>query len=369
MLAVVLLLVAAEPIVAAEPVVAADAGEATAVEHELGETRSDGSGRLLTATTAEPVATPRVIAERALPAVLEGGLSWRDEKGCLSCHRGAVAAWAVRSAMAADLQFDRDRGRELLSWTDDWTSLLAPEKRTDADQQDTLRRESDAVAQLLLSRLNRSEDVAALRAAMQPDGTWKAGGQLPLQDRPAGETTDVSTAWVRYALGVATESNAAETVAASPPHGVLPRRDPTTTEWVAVHLLLAASRPPSDPDADAARLVEQLLELQADDGGWPWKIGRASDALGTGIAMYALVQAVDSSAGEGRADEIEAALAAAVAFLDRTQTAIGGWRVAGTKRSARGRVTETASYWGTSWAVIALLAVDDQRESRSAVDR
>ncbi len=45
----------------------------------------------------------------------------------------------------------------------------------------------------------------------------------------------------------------------------------------------------------------------------------------------------------------------ATQFLLSTQQADGSWQVKGTKQGRKDRVEETACYWGTAWAAIALL--------------
>lgn len=42
-------------------------------------------------------------------------------------------------------------------------------------------------------------------------------------------------------------------------------------------------------------------------------------------------------------------------ILVRTQLKDGSWAVKGTKESKKGRVEETASYWGAAWATRGLL--------------
>ena len=99
----------------------------------------------------------------------------------------------------------------------------------------------------------------------------------------------------------------------------------------------------SDPDAMPKAQAWQAVKA---DGGWAWTIGEESDALGTGIAMYALLRsglAADSNV-----------LRTAQRYLVSTQEENGSWAVKGTKKNKKAKVQETASYWGTTWAVLAL---------------
>jgi len=45
----------------------------------------------------------------------------------------------------------------------------------------------------------------------------------------------------------------------------------------------------------------------------------------------------------------------AVEFLTSSQNDDGSWDVKGTKNAKKDHVEETSTYWGTTWAVIALL--------------
>ena len=84
-----------------------------------------------------------------------------------------------------------------------------------------------------------------------------------------------------------------------------------------------------------------------DDGGWGWILNHESDALATGMVLYALNQS-------GIAPKQERILKA-VEFLTSSQNDDGSWDVKGTKNAKKDHVEETSTYWGTTWAVIALL--------------
>ena len=295
---------------------------------------------------------PRQIAAKAIPYVLDAGERWQRQKDCLSCHRVAMTSWALNAAAREGIAFDPDRGDALRDWTADWRSVVNPKRRDDTSRKDALRGEPDTIAQLLLaSAVEKGRSVVdddyadQLLAARLDDGTWPATGQLPLQDRPEPETHAVTTGWVLVALHDAGRADTAElrTVLATLPDP----SDAATSETAAVRLLLDALG--GDESATAER--DRLLRLQNDDGGWPWRIGGESDALGTGIALYALARSETTTDDPAVAD--------AVAWLAETQQASGRWSVPGTKRTAGGRITETASYWGTCWAVIGLLEFAD----------
>ncbi len=177
----------------------------------------------------------------------------------------------------------------------------------------------------------------------QADGSWKPGGQLPSQKRPLAETADVSTMWLALALASqdaegpprAALDKALKHIATSPPG--------KSVEWYAVRLLLATRR---RDQVTMTAMSEKLRAAQQSDGGWGWLIDEPSDALGTGLAVYALLQS-----GVARDDE---AIRCGQRFLIDTQRDDGAWDVHGTKANKRKAVQETAAYWGAAWATLAL---------------
>jgi squalene-hopene/tetraprenyl-beta-curcumene cyclase len=116
-----------------------------------------------------------------------------------------------------------------------------------------------------------------------------------------------------------------------------------STEWWATRLMLERC----DGSADKADVLRaELLKRQRADGGWGWLCDDDSDALGTGIALYAL-----------RQDKMSAAspeIAKARQFLIKTQTGDGSWPVRGTKQNKKDHIEPTTTFWGTCWAVIGL---------------
>ncbi|MDB4621780.1 hypothetical protein OAG82_02865 [Rubripirellula sp.] len=86
--------------------------------------------------------------------------------------------------------------------------------------------------------------------------------------------------------------------------------------------------------------------------GWGWLTTESSDALATGMAIYALSRHSN--------DNRERSILKAVTFLTESQTSDGSWQVPGTKKTARNKPTPTSNYWGTAWAVIGLLESENR---------
>jgi squalene-hopene/tetraprenyl-beta-curcumene cyclase len=176
----------------------------------------------------------------------------------------------------------------------------------------------------------------------EEDGSWKPGGQLPFQKRPKPETTAVTTMWLALALADHDTVQNSRVAVCRALEFIKSSEPGKSTEWYVARLLLAR-RLGDRENVDAT--VKELRNQQQKDGGWGWIIGEQSDALATGMSLYVLLRA-----GVGDMNTISRAKR----FLIDGQQEDGSWPVAGTKQKKRDRIEETATYWGTTWAVLAL---------------
>ena len=110
----------------------------------------------------------------------------------------------------------------------------------------------------------------------------------------------------------------------------------------APHLRALASRPVT---LTTGFMAPEAYTLAAALDGWI--ADESSDALATGMSLYALGQTGPSSSPE---------ITKAREFLRGSQLESGRWDVPGTKTSAKGNSTPTSTYWGTAWAVVGLLS-------------
>ncbi|QDU36022.1 Prenyltransferase and squalene oxidase repeat protein [Maioricimonas rarisocia] len=311
---------------------------------------------LLSATqAAADQAALHETVSKAIPYVAAKGVEWIEEKDCVSCHRVSLMTWALLDAKQHG--FEVDAG-ELSGWRTWSREALLSER----DEGDDLvgSRNTEALSHILWAERDQSDRpldgfVALIRQTQKEDGTWPAGGQLPMQKRPADETAHVSTMWNVLALGTtgdaddeALRSQALETVTSV--------EQAESTEWHALRLLIAVQ----SRDADViARWTERLQKHQREDGGWGWRVEDDSDALGTGMALYALSEAGVPSDHDS--------IRRAVDFLTTTQNDDGSWTVRNTKEKKKTRPAETATYWGTCWAVIGLVATLDEPAAATTV--
>lgn len=293
--------------------------------------------------------------EASLPLIRTAGAAWISEKDCLSCHQIPFMVWSLNAAADAGIETDREQLADWNSWSTDWKNMASPETRNESEQRTTLESSNDTVAQLLIGlravelppELSQN-GVEALFASQQQDGLWKSGGQLPLQKRPKSETREVSSLWALAALAsrLSSTNERLQNARRQFQSALKAEHRPQSTEWWAMRLVVADLLKDT---ATATEAANQLLKIQQKDGSWGWLIKDPGDALGTSMAVYALARH-----GMKRTDP---AIERAISFLIESQTEEGGWRVNGTKAGSRSSVTDTAEYWGTCWAVIALCEV------------
>lgn len=316
-------------------------------------------------STAEPKAAPggtrsaRESVRLAIPYLERAGQAWIKKRQCVSCHQVPFMLWSLSAADRQGYPVNRARLKEQLAWSTKIRSFVKPDQKDDLDKAETLAANIDTLNALLLgpadhvqpeTAVERSEPawrqrfVSALQTNQLEQGNWKPCGQLPAQKRPLQETTQVTTAWTILALNrnnALAERNqqALET---------LQNETPVSTEWWVVRLLLADEETGVEADA----YCDALIKKQQADGGWGWLTTESSDALATGMAIYALSRHSN--------DNRERSILKAVTFLTESQTSDGSWQVPGTKKTARNKPTPTSNYWGTAWAVIGLLESENR---------
>ena len=293
---------------------------------------------------------------KGLQYLEESGKRWKEKRGCVSCHQIPPMIWAMNLALNAGIGgVTTTQVDQWAEWSTDYVNFVKPPQKATCDPKETMTANLDTMAGLLLAipptgasdwRRRFAEHLVDQQA---DDGSWNPCGQLPAQKRKIEETTLATTLWIANCLEnedydyqrsrVAQKLDALNTV--------------QTAEILSLQILLSDHYSEIDRDA----VLDSLLNSQNEDGGWGWRLDQQSDALGTGLALYALTQ-VDSK----RSEVIQKAAVDAKKFLISTQEADGKWLVPGTKKSAQGRPTQTANDWGTAWAVIALIEEPSTKE-------
>lgn len=270
---------------------------------------------------------------RAIPFIQKEGEQWIKDKKCVSCHQVNTMLWSLNLARERGFSVDE----KLDQWID-WAILDSLRQNEKGQTVGGLNKEG--VAQMLLSlphiaEKKRDKLVDLISTDQKPDGTWLAGGQLPNQKRPKEETEIVSTMWIALAASEDAKKNAFSKIEKF--------KDGISTEWYALNLLFSIEF----PDSNTSGHAQSLLKHQNLDGGWGWIINDTSDALATGLALYALQKVKDK--------DFSSEISKGRKFLLSSQRKNGSWPVKGTKQNKRKTVVDTATFWGTAWAVIALL--------------
>jgi len=287
----------------------------------------------------------REAIKRSIPFIRSEGVGWIEEQDCVSCHQVPAMLWSLNSA--AHLGFTGE-SLEVDKWTR-WSLGKMKELEKNTEKSPPV----DTMTQLILGRTGLRDELYGepvfsefpqlIVEQQQPDGYWKAGGQLPSQKRPTEETNEVTTAWTVIALK-AWEESSDVSIAESRARAVKwleQSESGESTEWHVVRLLLQAQE-----DGSVEHRIENLLRLRNPDGGWSWIPGETSDAFATGQSLYALN--VSGYQGDGEV------VLKAIRFLIGSQTEEGYWLVPGTKLKRRDRTSPTSNYWGTAWAVAGL---------------
>ena len=286
----------------------------------------------------------RAAIDRSLPYIAERGEWWIENKDCISCHRVTFTIWS--HALAADHGFNVDRQR-ITKWADfAYEDLLAQDEKGIV----TATKNVSGAAQLLnaTESLTHTKQQLESRVALlkviqseqRENGAWSPRGQLPSQRRPAKDTQRTVTMWNTLFLE---STDCDSTVIEKAREYSSQSFEPDSTEWLAVRLLTTNSN-------QQAAILKTLATEQNADGGWGWIRKDESDALATAQVLYALRQVHSNDV------TVPSTLTNRAQFwLLQKQTKKGTWPNAGTKKNKKDHIEETATYWATCWATIALL--------------
>jgi hypothetical protein len=326
------------------------------------EASSPGSGTRVTPPAPAPIAPP--VAERAntelektiqhgLDFLVKDSLAWKNEHNCASCHHAALVVWSMREAKMRGHAVDETVLQELTTWLaesgDGKVSLPRPESAPKAFN-------AKAVWFAL-----------ALGADPKPDSTAEKGLKLLLETVKGDQTESGAWAWwpeTRPPIF----GNSDETITAMATLALLPAataddaravRD-KGVKWLAesktdgdlqnVALRLVLWTRLERPKQEWESLVRRIQETQNADGGWSQAKDLASDAWGTGQALYAL-----GHAGVKGDDPV---VERARTFLIKTQREDGSWPMASRPIKPDGAGSTSLipiTGAGSAWAVMGLV--------------
>ena len=318
-----------------------------------------------------PVGVPQVrqAVERSLPFLEKEGLAWETTK-CVSCHHGPWMMWSgyeakKRGFTVNEKSLELVRANALKAYSKHPT--MRPTTR------DVLNDLAINVIYLTFgmgaagapdAETAKFFDKAAAHLIEQQkeDGSWKVfitmtdGRPVPSSTpTPKGVTKtflmpplidgdDVTTLWALLALNYREPAGISkQTLARSKEKGLKFLSDNQSSDTLQALVLRIMLYKRLDKTDETQALVNQLLALQKDDGGWSQTKKLKSDALATGQALMAL-----STAGLTAKDP---AVAKAWGYLIKNQKPDGSWFVA----SRAYQAPPFSSYMGTAWATLALL--------------
>jgi len=317
----------------------------------------------------------RKTIESSLTFLEKSGTAWWTGNKCASCHHVPISIWSLNEAKRQGFTINE---KALDQLRDGAVSSYANHPKLRPVGQDGEEKGSSVsmntvyltLAALTADRVNETmaeaikKSTVHLLNAQDGDGSWKSSATLP----PVGDITEVRTMLVLLALASAQDKGLIETARWES------ARD-NALAWLSKHSfldenqslnlrLLVAKRFGKADEVQA--LTKQLLQQQESDGGWsqtkegPGAIKdydgkktepatakvekRPSDAMATGQTIYALMVA--------GLDPQEPELQRAQAYLIRTQTKDGSWKVP--IRSQKNSGT-ALSHYGTGWATLGLM--------------
>jgi hypothetical protein len=321
----------------------------------------------------------RQAVERSLAFMDKSGTAWWTGNKCASCHHVPISIWSLNEAKKHGITIDDKSLDQLRDWA--VSSYASHEKfrPVGQDGDETGSKVSMNTIYLTLATLaadkldeKTTESVKKfahhLLDAQEADGSWKSSAKLP----PVGDVTEVRTMQVLLALAAAQEKSLIDTArweAVRDRALVWLAKNKFLDQNQSWNLRVLVAQRFGKPE-DVQALVKQLLEQQESDGGWsqtreatgeapkdydgkktesaPAKSDkpekRPSDAMATGQTIHAL-----SVAG---LDAQQPALQRAQAYLLRTQTKDGSWRVPIRSQKNSGNAL---SHYGTGWAAIGLM--------------
>jgi hypothetical protein len=320
---------------------------------------ADSSRAAARAADAVSTADIRKAVERGTSYLEEQGMAWMKKQECAACHHVPLMVWALNEARNQGYPVNETALGEVTRWSLDEKNHAQVFPDLPLDKK---RSETDYLGPLLMALAvgaNRDRDEAteksrlrllALAVSQQAqDGSWHAnsGGRPPVH-----ASKDVQTSWAFLALPdrpAAEESsdpwkNQREVAA-----DWLSRNPPASSHQSTAMRLLVCKRL-GKPADETKLLLEPLLQMQNDDGGWSQTREMKSDAFATSLSLYVLIVRQDPSA--------ETAVRRAQAFLVKNQQPDGSWPMASrpAEPSGPGPASDLRpiKYVGTAWATIGL---------------
>ncbi len=290
--------------------------------------------------------------EHGLNFLQKDALAWKAEHNCASCHHASLVIWSMHEARQHGHAVDDAFLSEFTKWVAESgngkTGIPRPEGRPKALN----------VKAVLFA--------LALEADPAPDDVTRSGLELMLQTVREDQTENGSwSAWPETRPPIFGGSD--DSVTALATLALLPAatsgdeaaRDkgvkwlaetPTDDDPQSVAIRLVIWSRLKRPADQCEALVRRIRDRQNTDGGWSQATDMASDAWGTGQALYALAHAGITSDDE--------AVKRAQAFLVSTQRDDGSWLMTSRPMKPGGEGAKSPipiTGAGAAWGVLGLV--------------
>lgn len=312
------------------------------------------SVELLGAPPAEPPRDVQAGILKGLSYLETNGIAWRRAQKCSSCHHVPMMIWTQQEARRRGFKVNEAALQEATAFMlagDNRANILSkPDVPFPGDENYAKLGPLYAMMAFREYPVPRTADpdltiprwTAYLRSKQQAGGFW-----LPHSGRPPNSPNDEEsmTLTVLYTLGPVDDADAETKRAHSEAHRWLAANFKGSTTQALCWSILAGYAEKS--------AVAQLLERQNTDGGWSQTKELPSDAQTTGQALYAMLS-------RGSLAPEHSAAVKARDYLLKTQTLDGSWPMTSRPRADRpeegsAKNLEPIKYFGTAWAVLALL--------------
>jgi hypothetical protein len=299
--------------------------------------------------------------ERGLEFLAKDAVKWRKERECSTCHHGTMTVWAMTEAKSRGYAIDADAFAETVKWTKERLLKNIDKPRDTRPGWKMVNTPAIYLATMALT-IPKQDVISAdelkriaghLVRHQEADGSW-AWSLAPAKNRPPPvfESDEVVTLLAFAALGSQVPADAKEKSdfrhSRDDAAVWLEIEKPNDTTQAEALRLLRDTRAGRSPKELQPR-IDALLARQNKDGGWGQSKGAASDAYGTGQALYFL-----NVAGV-KPDRAE--VQRGVAFLVSTQKDDGSWPM--TARAHPGaqpaKNTVPITYFGSAWGTLGLL--------------
>lgn len=309
-------------------------------------------------TSLAPENVQRTV-DRGLTFLVEDAARWRSERGCATCHHGAMTVWTLSEAKLRGYTVDAEKLADDVKWTKDLFVGQFSKPRDErwgynfvslpgmylATMSDTLP---------ILSRNEVNRVAVHLERHQESDGVWQLPPPNANTSPPTYESTETLTLWglLAWEPPMSTDGAPAAWNRAARDRAVsrLAQTTPTdTTQSLALRLRLGVRD--GEPANQIEAHVDRLLKRQNADGGWSQVSEMPSDAYATGQVLWAL------SFSSIRKDH--KAIVSAVSFLVSNQQENGSWPMTARNhpdaKITKPRYLVPITYFGSAWATLGLV--------------